>query len=35
MQTVKKIFAIWIIEQTWGKLKDHVPKDQPKRNKHN
>ena len=35
MQTVKKIFAIWIIERTWGKLKDHVPKDQPKRNKHN
>ena len=27
LQTVRKIFAIWIIEQTWGKMRGHTPKD--------
>ena len=25
---VRNIFAICVIERTWGKLKDHIPKDQ-------
>ena len=28
LSTVRKTFTICIIEQTWGKLKDHIPKDQ-------
>ena len=28
LPTVRKIFAIYIKERTWEKLKDHIPKDQ-------
>ena len=28
LPTVRKIFAICVIERTWGKLKDHTLKDQ-------
>ena len=28
MPTVRKIFAICVIERTWGTLKHHIPKDQ-------
>ena len=28
LPTVKKIFAMCVIERTWGKLEDNIPKDQ-------
>ena len=28
LPSVWKVFAMYVIERTWGKLKNHIPKDQ-------